>query len=195
MARSRGEEVCIDRRVQDCCLTIIVPRDSTGNVLRVGQIRVDAMRRIAIPAREPGHHVTRQGTRESAEALGPEVGVELIPRIPHRRMAVAEVHRAAGLDHGFGSAVTRRHDQVGAIEIELLDHGREQRQVLPISPDRLGQPLDQRRVNRTRLDQGGNGFRVVDQRVERRIREQPAHRLEHLLVFGERLDRGVVERS
>src|SRR5437016_14043261 len=95
-------------------------------------IAVRAVRRIAIPSRHPRHHAAHRGTRHAADAFGAEVLVELVPRIPHRREAVAEVRHAAGAHDRFHRAVAHADDGVEAIEIELLDGGWEDRQILAV---------------------------------------------------------------
>ena len=79
--------------MEDRRATIIVPRDPPGNVMRVGD---EAVRRGArwrdpiAPARPAPAAPAALAARP--DALRAEVRVELIPGIPHRRVAVADVH-------------------------------------------------------------------------------------------------------
>ena len=49
-----------------------------------------------------------------ADPLDPEIRLELVPRIPHRRVAVADVDRARRDDHRLGHAVAAADHQVVA---------------------------------------------------------------------------------
>ena len=93
--RVRMIEDRVDRGIHDRRLAIIVSADPARNVLRVGDKAPDAGRRRGVPPRQPPQHrAIHPAARERAHPRRSEVGVELIPRIPHRRMAVADVPRA-----------------------------------------------------------------------------------------------------
>ena len=65
--------------------------------------------------------VPQQPAAQPPEAFRTEVGVELVPGIPHRREAVAEVHGPAGPNHRLGDAVARADDEIVPRQVELLD--------------------------------------------------------------------------
>ena len=91
-----------------------------------------AVRRAAVPAGHPGHHRPHRGAADPPDALGAEVGVELIPGVPHRRQAIAEVRGAGGAHDRLRAAMAEADDGVEPIEGELLDRNREKRQVMPV---------------------------------------------------------------
>ena len=82
----------------------------------------------------PSPHPTAPARPLSAAAAGwpsrptcsrPEIRVELVPRIPHRRVAVADVHRAGRPQHRLHRAVAAADDQVVAVEVQPLHRSRE----------------------------------------------------------------------
>ena len=86
------EEVGVDGRIHDSRLAIIVSADPARNIMRNSDIAVDAARRVAVPPRQPRHDAAASRALPAApDPLRPEVGVELIPGVAHRRQAVAEV--------------------------------------------------------------------------------------------------------
>ena len=102
------EEGRVDRRIHDRRLAIIVSADPPRNVARVGDEAVHARRRGRVPARQPRQHrAVEPAARQRPDPRRPEVRVELVPGVAHRRMAVADVARPARRHHRLGRAVAR----------------------------------------------------------------------------------------
>ena len=75
----------VDGRIHDRCLAIIVSADPAGNVRRVGEEAMHASGRRGVPPRQPRQHRSIQPSAlHASHACRTEIGVELIPRIPHR---------------------------------------------------------------------------------------------------------------
>jgi hypothetical protein len=124
---------------------IIVPRDPAGNVMRVREIAIDAVRRRAIPSGDRRQRQPREQIAGTAETLAAEVRVELVPRVSHRRVAVAEMPSSSGSHNRLRRAVAGRNDEVRVIQVEQLDRRRKQRKHLAVAPGRSRQPLQRRR--------------------------------------------------
>ncbi len=133
----------VHRRVEYGGPTIIVPLNAPRNVSRVGDEAIDARCGVPIPARQPRHHMPGSSGPKVAEALRTEVRRELVPRVAHGRVAVADVHASTGGHHGFGRTVAGGHHKRRVVEVELLDGEREQRQVVAIPPCRRRQAVDE----------------------------------------------------
>jgi hypothetical protein len=82
----------------------------------------------------------------------------------------------SGHDHRLRRAVARAEDQVIAVEVELLDGGGEERQVVPIEPARKRQILDQRRPHPAAFDDRVRRAGDADQRKKVSVREHLAKR-------------------
>ena len=108
----RDEKARIDGRIDDVGVTIIVPTDPAGNVLRDGDIVVDPAGRGGIPARQRVEHGLQGPVFQGPDPPFAEVRVELVPRIPHRRKAVTQVPRPACLDDGLRGTVAGADDEV-----------------------------------------------------------------------------------
>ena len=95
--------------------------------------------------------------RAAPDLCRAEIGVELIPGIPHRRVAVADMHGAARAEStDFTAQWLRADHQIEAVEVEELDGGGEERQELAVVPRRARQPLHERRADRLPLDRRGD---------------------------------------
>ena len=81
--------------------------------------------RLRHPNDPGGPSTGRMTMTQGAQPRRAEVRVELIPGIPHRGEAVAEVPRPAGAARRLHRAVARRNHQVEAVQVELLDRRRE----------------------------------------------------------------------
>ena len=186
--RARGdvgrlEEDRVNRWIHDRRLAIIVSADPRRNVRRVGDEPIDARRSRRIPSRQPRHHrPIHPPVREAAHASRTEVGVELIPRIPHRRVAVADVPRPARRDDGLRGTVAGADDQLVRIQVELLDRQRKQREVLAVVGRRQRQPLNERRRDAVALDRRRHRAADVAQREDVGVGMQLAQRFEHALA-------------
>ena len=173
----------VDGWIHDRSPAIIVSADPACNVLRVRDKASHARGRGRIPARHPREHWTVDPPAcKWAHPRRTEIGIELIPRVAHRRMAVTDVPRAAGRDHRFRRAVARADHQVIGIEIELLDCGREERQVATVLRSGEGKSLDDGGGNAVALDRGRYRPARVKQREDVRVGVELAQRLEDLLA-------------
>ena len=150
------EKLRIDRRMDDRRRTIIVPRDPPRNVRGVRDEAIDAGGGLSIPAREPPRHAPRRRARQPAEPFGSEIRLELIPDVPHWRVTVADVPRAAGRHDGLDRAMARREDEVHVVEIEELDSGGIEREIVTIPAAGIRKALHEGRADRTSLDERGH---------------------------------------
>ena len=118
-------------------------------------IAVDAPRRGGVPARQRLQNGPESAALRRPDPALAEIGVELIPGVSHGGEAVAEVPGAPGLDDGFRRAVARADHQIVVVEVELLDHCREQREAIAIVAPDAGQIL-QHGCLRTRRSMTGD---------------------------------------
>ena len=132
-AAVRVEKLRIDRRINHSRLAIIVSSDPARNIMRIRHIAVDAPGRRGVPPRQP-RHASRMTALPPGRDARARIRIELIPGVPHRRVAVADVLRAPRRRDRFGRAWLRAHDEIEAIEIEPLDRERKQRQVSAVVP-------------------------------------------------------------
>ena len=95
-----------------------------------------ATKRFTRAAEETSQARRAVSASERSAGLDPravgEVGVLLVPGVAHGRVAVAEVEGVGRRDHPLGHAVAGAEDDVEAREVELLDGGREERQVAAV---------------------------------------------------------------
>src|SRR5439155_26843373 len=161
---------------------IIVSAAPPGNTLRVREIAVYPDGSVPVPSRQGGQYGSQQRARGRADARGTEVRIELIPRVAHRRMAIAEVQRSWTHDRPFGHAMAAAEDEIERLEIELLDERGKERQAFAVVVTHAGQALQRRRVNRQTLDRGGHRSADVQQREQLGARIALAEHLEHLLA-------------
>src|SRR6185369_17205435 len=85
------EELGVDRWIDHNRLAIIVSADPARNIVRDSDIAVRPVCGLAVPARHPCHHRTHEPAADRSQALGTEVGVELIPGVAHRGEAIADM--------------------------------------------------------------------------------------------------------
>ncbi len=150
---SRREKVRVHGRVQDGCLPIIVPRDPARNVRGVGEKAIHARCGATIPTGQGGHDRSRSGMPEPTQPRHPEIRLELVPRVAHGGMAVADVHGPPGGHHGLRRTVARRNHHIHIVEVELFDGDGKQRQVVAIETCGQGQVLDPGGANSPLFDQ------------------------------------------
>ncbi len=128
------EKIGVDGRIHHSRLAIIVSADPARNIMRDSDIAVRAVGRVAIPSRQPRHHRPHQPRcRAGPSRSRAEVGVELIPGVAHRRQAIAEMGHAPGTHDRLRAAVADADHEIEAVEGELLDRRREERQVVAIA--------------------------------------------------------------
>ena len=130
--------VSVYGRIHNGRPAIIVSPDPPRNILRVRKKAVDTVRGDLVPPGHAPHHRPHETAGHRTHARGPEVLVELVPGVPHRRMAIADVHRALGHDHRLHGAVAAADDQVEALEVEQPHGERIERQVMAVEPRRAG---------------------------------------------------------
>ena len=173
---------CIYRGIHDGRLAIIVSADPLRNIPRVGDVAVDSAGRRSIPPGKGGHDRPEQLAARVADLSWAEVGPELIPRVSHRGVTVADVDRPARPDDRLDRAVARADDEVEGVEVEKLDRGGKKRQKLAIAPDGRGQSLHERRPDAVALDRRRHLSAGMNQAEERGLRIQAADGLEDLLA-------------
>ena len=93
------------------------------------------------PSRRPTGPAAARTGRSSRLASRPdlfraEIRVELVPRVPHRRVAVADVDAPRPDDDRLRGAVAAADDEVVSVEVEQLDGGGKERQVVAVEPCR-----------------------------------------------------------
>ena len=160
------EKIGVDGRIHHSRLAIIVSADPARNIMRDSDIAVTRpavsrsqrasraiTRRISRarrrPRRDRARNTRRTGPRRSASASGSS---RCGPR--------------PGRDDRLRDAVAGADDEVEAVEVELLDERREERQALPVVAPDARQPLQRRRVDRQALDGRRDRARHVEQREE-----------------------------
>src|SRR5580765_3603432 len=120
--RSVGtEKVGVDRGIDHSRFAIIVSADPARNIMTYSDIAVRAVRSRAVPSGQARHHRPHDPTGDRAHPFRSEIGVELVPRVAHRRQAIADVLRAPWFDDRLDAAVADADDDVIVIEVELLD--------------------------------------------------------------------------
>ena len=180
--RIRAVEPRVDRGVDDRRVPIIVPTDPAGNVLRDSHIPVYPAGRGGIPAGQRPEHGPQQPVGHRSHAPGAEIRVELVPRVTHRREAVAEVARPPGLHDRLRRAMAGADDQVVAVEVELLDRHGEERQAVAVEASNARQALEERRPRPKTFDGGRHAAGHVHQRQQIGGRVHPAEHFEDLLA-------------
>ena len=147
-SRCRG-----DRRIDHRRVTIVAVADALRDRVRDRDEAVDAFARGAVPAAQAGERAADDPAPNAAvEADLPQVLVLQVPRVAHRRVAVADVQLLARRAHALGHRVrTGDHEIVGG-HVEVLDRAREKRQVAAKPRLREGQALDERRPYRPRSE-------------------------------------------
>ena len=150
---AHGEELRVDGWIDDVGRPIIVSVDPPRNMLGNSDIAVGP---TDVPAREPAHRHPVDLAPDPPDPRAAEVRVELVPGIPHRCEAVAEVARPAHGDDRLRGAVARAHQHIVAVQIELLDRDRKQRQIVPVDRTRQRETLDARGPRAKRLEVGAD---------------------------------------
>ena len=157
-----------------------VPADPVGDEAAVGDERVGAARRAHVPASQHRRDGMRGQTRQGARAAWPEVGVELVPEVPHRRVDVGDVHGASSGAAAFGHRVAGGEHQVVRRQIEGLDGEGKQRQVVAVAA--LGKPVQEAGEDPVALDDLATRSRHVDEGEDVGLGMEQAELLEHALA-------------
>ena len=123
-------------------------------------------------AHVPGAETTNQRGAEGAPETPTEIGVGLIPDVPHRREAAAEVRRVLRGSDALGDGVARREHEVVALEAKALDRPGVERKQLSVVPAHPGQTGERARVDLQALDARGGRPRYVEEGVEIGIGKQ-----------------------
>ena len=175
-----AEEVDVDRRMQDPRRASVVAVDPRGDRGGVGQVAGGARRGRDVPFPQ-----SRDGgglQRTQAGPPGRKVEVELLVRVPHRRVAVAEVRHTGRRDRALGDAMRRRDDEVEPGEVERLDgRGKERQEVAVVTP-REREAIQPRRPDRVALDRGRDRAGDVEEREDRGLGHERQDRLEDLFA-------------
>src|SRR5262249_15926013 len=125
--------------------------------------------RTGAPARPPPRH--RPGPRRA-----------LAPAAPTTHAWTAEMEGGGGARCGVGGGGGDGGDEVVAGEIEPADRERKQRQIVAVPLGGPRQALDERGNDAPALDRGRDAARDVQEREERRVREELAEHLEAALA-------------
>ena len=149
---ARREVTGVHRRVDHGRSPIIVSLDPPRNILRNRHIAVRTVARALVPAGETVEQLPHHRRPGPADPFRPEVGVELVPGVPHRREAVAEVAGAGRGADRLGRAVAGGDHQVGVADVEPFDGERVERQQMAVQARDAGHPLQERRLDRMALD-------------------------------------------
>ena len=113
-----------------------------------------------------------------AEPFRSEIGIELIPGIPHRRQAVADMSGRGRVDDRLHRAVAHAEHEIEPVEIELLDRHRKERQVVAVDAAATWQALDERGVDPPALDGRRDRAANVHEGKELRVGKALAQDLE-----------------
>ena len=183
----------VHRRVDDLRLPAPEPGDPARHVLAVGHQRVGIGRGPPVPRleRRPAHR-RREPDRKTG-AAGAEVGVELIPHVPHGRVHVGQVRDARRDMSALRDAVTGGDDQVEPAEVEEAERGGHQREQRPVAVGDPRHPLQRRGVDRPRLHVRTHAPRHVEQGEDLRVGEE-ADQLRELKTPGPRCRTAAVWR-
>ena len=161
------------------------PFDAPGDEAAVRDERAGPRSGAHVPAAKPRRESVRRGARERARPALAEVDLELVPDVPHRRVHVADVaHAGPGLC-ALGDGVAGGDDEVVGTQIEGLDGGRKERQVVAVAGAREGKALQEAGRDAMALDDRSAASRYVQQGEDVRVREDAAEDLEHALAAAQ----------
>ena len=150
--------------------------DPLGDVAGDRDEAVDGLGSPVPPAERGGDGWREEpGGKPGARA---DIVVGKVPHVAHGREAVAEVERAGRRADPLGDAVAEGEHEVVAGEVEAAYRRREQREIAAVLRDRGGQPLDERGHDTAPLDHRRDAPGDVEQREDRRVREELAEDLE-----------------
>ena len=169
-ALHRLETLRRHRRVDDVGASAVDATDAVGDVMGDGHEVVHAVR-APVEAPQRSRHRRHEGARE-APGAGAEVIVVQVPHVTHGSEAVRQVQAAGRHPHGLGHAMAQRQDQVVTAHVETAHGGGEQGQVIGIRRAGGWQRLDERGHDPAPLDRRRHGTGYVEQREERRGREE-----------------------
>ena len=172
----------VDGRIDDRRAAAVVLADSGGDVPRDGDVLVHPPGRRRVPAGQAAEGPPVQAVAQPADALAPEVGVELVPGVPHGGEAVAQVVGASGRNDRLRDAVAGADDEVEVVEVELLDRHGKQTEVAPVVAPRPRQELDEGAARPRRVEARRDGAGDVQQREHLGAGQELRQRLEHLLA-------------
>ena len=157
-----------------------MPADPLGDGRGVRQVARRPSRGRAIPIPQPVDDYFLEA--KEARRLARKVVVELVPRVAHRRVAVAEVRHARGRARSLRDAVRRGDHEVETGKVEGLDGARKEREELTVAAAREGQAVQEGRADRVALDPGGDRSRHVKEREDGGVRDEREDLLEDLLA-------------
>ena len=131
-----------------------------------------------------------------SEPARPEVLLAQVPRVAHRRVAVADVDLAAGGAHALGHGVGARDHEVVAADVQRLDRARKQRQQRPEVPPDAGQSLQERRRRALAgKARARRGRKEIHEREQIGVRIDPQDLGQHVLAAAPRVEPVVDERD
>ena len=121
--RFRGPKALdVDRRdhhLHPVGIDVVEAEDPFADEVAVGDPAVDAIDRLAVPAAQPGRLALDHPAFRSHPV--PEVVVETVPDVAHRRVAVAHVHGARRRSCTLGHAVAGAEHEVVVRQVQAVD--------------------------------------------------------------------------
>src|SRR5690606_25398217 len=168
------------RRVDHVGVHLVEASNASGHMLRIGYERIDSRGGAHIPDPQGRGGERHHRPPETAEVT--PVDVIMVPDVPQRTVAVADVNSVRPGDDALCRPGLARDHQVVRLQIEILESEGHQRQQLRMMPSCARQSLKKRRVYPLALQEGGKPLPVADQREDVRLREQLAELLHDLLT-------------
>src|SRR5213596_2204830 len=122
----------INRRIHNGRPAIIVSADPARNILRIRKKAVDTPGRGGIPPGQPRQNGSEDPASNLADLGRTEIGLELIPGIAHRRVAIADMGGHNIPNHRLHRAVAAADHKIVTVEVEEFDGYEYEREVLTI---------------------------------------------------------------
>lgn len=168
--------------VNDIAVTPVIFFDALGDIMRVGDEIIHAVRGALVP---DAHFVHLAGHDELRQPVGVgAVGVVKIPHITDRRVAVADVYGIRAGDDAFGTGGGRRQHQIVLGQVERLKRAGHQRQHGLIQPVGEGHLLEPARADVIAFKVLGHVFGVVHKGVDDGIGENTLHGVHNAVPAG-----------
>ena len=143
---------------------------------RIGAVRdeaIDAIQGVQVELTQQRRRRAQGRACEADRGVGAgDIIVGAIPRVAHRRVAIADMHRARARDHGLRDAMARREDEIVACEVERGDRCGVERQQPAMTAMGEGRAIGERAAVAHRLDAGRRDAGRAHQRMQRRLREE-----------------------
>jgi hypothetical protein len=168
--RRRGEEGRVHGWRQHLGAAAVVLADPGRHEAGVREVEVHPAGGRHVPAPERCEDPIAEGADCSPPRS--EVRFLLIPDVAHRGVAVADVAPLRSPAGPLGDAVAGREDEPVTGQGKALDREWEERQIPAVAGIETGRALQEAGVDRVALDLGIDRARKVEQRVDRRARNE-----------------------